>query len=140
MTEFYKMNNVKLFANNLNNMPAFSLGKIILELFICFLKWGQQSQVKSITLILLFGVHSELLCWTVQGLSCRFDRLWGSVLHERNTFFVKSIMKYYFQERVIYENVKQVSLGQMVAELWLFYFKNLLQILTLAYTRQSSIY
>ena len=25
-------------------------------------------------------------------------------------------MKYYFQERVIYENVRQVSLGQMVAE------------------------
>ena len=76
----------------------------------------------------------------IQGVSCHFDRLWGSVLHRKNMSFVKLIMKYYFQERVIYKNVKQVSLGQMVAELWLFYFKNLLQILTLAYTRQSSIY
>jgi len=62
----------------------------------------------------------------LQGVSCRFDRLWGSVLHGRNTSFVKSIMKYYFQEKVIHENVRQVSLDQMVAEPGLFYFKNLL--------------
>ena len=54
--------------------------------------------------------------------------------------FLKSIMEYYFQERVIYEYVRQIPVSQMVLELLIFYLKNLFQILTHAYTRQSSIY
>jgi len=35
---------------------------------------------------------------------------------KKNLSFGKSIVKYYFQERVICENAREISLGQMVAE------------------------
>ena len=49
-------------------------------------------------------------------------------------------MGYYSQERVINEYARQIPVSQMVLELLIFYLKNLFQILTHAYTRQSFIY
>ena len=56
----------------------------------------------------------------LQGISYRFDRLWGSSLHVKKAFFVISLLPYNFQNRVIFENVRQNSLSQMILEIWFF--------------------
>ena len=67
-------------------------------------------------------VSKKVHPFCLQGLLCRFDRLWGSLLYGRNTSFVKSTMKYYSQERVIYENMCQISLHQKTLEKSFFFF------------------